>query len=94
MNTLKDMSEKHLRDLAVQISAELLKRDKRSLFHMVAREYLANGRIQAIKVVRDALGNGLKEALVIVDYWISSEHWITFTPVGVFNTVPASVRVW
>jgi ribosomal protein L7/L12 len=74
---LKGMNKTQLQELGANVSAELLKLEDPKLFHMVGKEYL-NGRIQAIKMVRGALGNGLKEAKGIVDYWASSANWFVF----------------
>jgi ribosomal protein L7/L12 len=74
---LKGMNKVQLQELGANVSAELLKRENLQLFHSVGKEYL-NGRIQAIKLVRGALGNGLKEAKSIVDYWASSANWFVF----------------
>jgi ribosomal protein L7/L12 len=74
---LKGMNKTQLQELGSNVSAELLKLEDPQLFHMVGKEYL-NGRIQAIKMVRGALGNGLKEAKGIVDYWANSSKWFVF----------------
>ncbi len=88
MFDLKKLNTVELAKLKGDVAAEVLKRENYPLFVSVAREFQNNGRIQAIKLVRFALGCGLKEAVTIVDYWRDSEGWTTIRPVEVFSTVP------
>ena len=94
MKNLKDMPTEKLQELRDNVSAELLRREKLYLFHEVAKEYMAKGRIQAIKMVRGCLGLGLRDAKLIVDYWAASDNWTTLNPVETFGPAPVATDMY
>jgi ribosomal protein L7/L12 len=73
---IRTMTTHELDELAYKIVGEKLRREHLSIFHMVAKAY-QNGKIAAIKCLKDVTGKGLLESKSIVEYWAESEGWGT-----------------